>query len=234
MSELKAAYEEIVGELLPSAIGRNVSRREREDTFRIGDVNLTYGEMGFDAVAAVLFKIRDVYGKPRIGHSGRAGVMQSIGAGNFIDLGSGMGKAVITAAVVHAFEKVVGVELLEGLHQISIELQKEVETIGPGLLLTEGGDVRLSTIEFIRGDILDAGLADADVVLIHSACFTDKLMANLARHLSLQLKSGSFVITVSVQLPQTAEFDCVDAFVHELDGNQEALLFLHQKVGERS
>lgn len=223
--DLQAAYETIAGELLSSDIGKKVSRREREDTFQMDNTNLRYGEMGFDAVVAILDKIRDVHGKPGVGHSGDAGIMQE--GGVFVDLGSGMGKAVLAAAIAHPFERVVGVECLEGLHQLAIELQKELEAVGPDLLLAE--DARLPDVELIRGDLLKASVPDADVVLIHCACFSEKTMARLSMRLSQQLKIGSFVATVSIQLPTSAGFTLVEALVNVLDGKTEAVVFLQQK-----
>ncbi len=43
--------------------------------------------------------------------------------GVFVDLGSGQGKGVLAAALVHDFDEVVGVEHLEGLYLKSLELK---------------------------------------------------------------------------------------------------------------
>ena len=74
--------------------------------------------------AITLEKIKKIYGRPDIGSSGPNGVMQVRG-GIFYDLGSGTGKAVIAAALMHNFAVCCGIELLEGLHTISLEIQNE-------------------------------------------------------------------------------------------------------------
>ena len=40
--------------------------------------------------------------------------------GNFYDLGHGSGKAIVAAAIIGCFERITGIELLEGLYYQSI------------------------------------------------------------------------------------------------------------------
>ena len=44
--------------------------------------------------------------------------------GTFVDIGSGIGKGVLTGALMHEFDEVIGVEILEGLYQKSLELKE--------------------------------------------------------------------------------------------------------------
>lgn len=71
--------------------------------------------------------LKNKYGKPYIGDSGPDGVLQRPG-GLFVDLGCGTGKPVFAAAILHNFEVCVGLELLEGLHKMSLELVNAYNT----------------------------------------------------------------------------------------------------------
>jgi tRNA G46 methylase TrmB len=42
--------------------------------------------------------------------------------GKFVDIGSGSGKAVFAAALLHKFDDCVGIEILEGLHNLAEEV----------------------------------------------------------------------------------------------------------------
>ena len=44
--------------------------------------------------------------------------------GVFVDIGSGLGKGVLTGAFLHEFDECIGVEILEGLYQKSLELKE--------------------------------------------------------------------------------------------------------------
>ncbi|KAJ8614531.1 hypothetical protein CTAYLR_000822 [Chrysophaeum taylorii] len=220
MDAAKQVYESIVGELLPSKIGRNASLREREDTFQTDNVNLRYAEMGFDAVARVIKVIRDKHA-----------ALQGEKGGMFVDLGSGMGKAVIAAAVVHPFRKVWGVETLEGLHELSLALKKEFEKASAHLV--DSNDEQLPEIEFIRGDLFRADVSEADVVLVHSGCFTVKTMTRLGKMMSTQLcRPDTLVITVSAPLPESAGFETLDVLVEQLDEGVEAAIFVARRTSQ--
>ena len=66
-------------------------------------------------------KIKKKYGKPGNAYNGPEGFLQSKG-GLFYDLGSGTGKPVAAAAVLHNFDVCIGIEILEGLHNASMEI----------------------------------------------------------------------------------------------------------------
>lgn len=72
-----------------------------------------YGEIEMKSFALALLKIKYKYGLPNVGYSPPEGVMQQDG-GIFVDLGSGTGKAVVAAAIVHNFDTAYGIEILEG------------------------------------------------------------------------------------------------------------------------
>ena len=66
-------------------------------------------------------KIRRRYGRPYVGSSGPDGFLQRPG-GIFYDLGSGTGKPCVAAAVLHNFDICYGIEILEGLYSMSLDV----------------------------------------------------------------------------------------------------------------
>ena len=141
------------------------------------DPNLTYGEVKFESFREILKKVKP--GKGEI----------------FYDLGSGTGKAVILASLLSPFKKIVGIELLEDLIKVSERVlrrfKKIVKERFPKLVLPQ--------IEFVQGNFLWEDFSEADVVFVHSTCFSDELMESLTNRLE-NLKKGSRVITVTQKL----------------------------------
>lgn len=119
VTEQEKIYNDIM-KAYPLSMGKASSKKEREDLCLQKVSTLIYGEIEFTAFAIVIQKIIHIYGKADVGSSGPMGILQSKG-GLFYDLGSGTGKAVIAAACLHSFDSCIGIEILEGLHSISME-----------------------------------------------------------------------------------------------------------------
>lgn len=102
-------------------MAKAASKRERDEK-DLKQMNLVYGEITFESLAIVIEKIKKRYGRPYVGTSGNLGVLQQSYSGKFYDLGSGSGKICIAAAILHNFEFCCGIELLEGLFSMSIDL----------------------------------------------------------------------------------------------------------------
>lgn len=111
MDQWLSIYEDTAASF-PTRVGKNVSKKERE-AFQILDSTLVYGEIEMKSLALALLKIKFKYGLPNVGYSPSEGILQRED-GIFVDLGSGTGKAVVAAAIVHNFEMVYGIEILEG------------------------------------------------------------------------------------------------------------------------
>lgn len=77
--------------------------------------------------------------------------------GIFYDLGAGAGKGVIAASLLHSFEKCKGIELLQSLHKMSLELKEKVflhkVEIEEEVRQTDH-DYRIPEIEFIHADLI--------------------------------------------------------------------------------
>ena len=126
------AYAAILGDLDAPMLGACISLKEREDTKKAGTMAapsdaLRYTECSLPALQRTLGKIQDKYGES-------SGKLQEDGEGVFYDLGSGLGKACLQAAVCYPFEAVVGIEVLEGLHTMALELKQRYDEKAPEAL----------------------------------------------------------------------------------------------------
>jgi hypothetical protein len=95
-------------ERFPVKLGKEVSKNERESR-NMEDTTLTYGEVEFASLGQTFYKIKNNF--------------DGIPEGTFYDLGSGTGKGCLSAALLHPFVKCVGIEILEGLYNTSLELK---------------------------------------------------------------------------------------------------------------
>jgi len=170
--------------------GSLISQKDRSG--RNDDPSLTHGEITFVSFSRLL---------------------SSLGLSDglvFYDLGSGVGKAVIAAALSGiCFIKCVGIELLPGLSVAASDVCQSVrhllqaEQTAPSSMTTEEKwaisslRTNLPLMEMRTGDMLEEDFSDADVIFLSSLCFSDDLMQGLLKRCS-GLKSGSFVITLKI------------------------------------
>lgn len=68
---------------------------------------MVYGEIEFLPFAKILHKLKGYGGLQKPG-------------GVFVDVGCGSGRPVFAAALYHDFDRCIGIEILEGLHQVGI------------------------------------------------------------------------------------------------------------------
>jgi SAM-dependent methyltransferase len=179
----------------------------------VDGVSLTYGEISFPSMAAVL-----------------AQHWRTLGSGNgkFIDIGSGTGRAVFGAYLLHEFESITGVEILRGLARssqtVANRFEKEVRP-----LIEQANEARIKlhdqltahtphvasssaasslplavaaphpSITLLHADFRDVDWSDADVVYVNSTCFDADLMDDLASY-AVRLKRGALIITYTHSL----------------------------------
>lgn len=189
--------------------------------------HLTYGEIEFAPFATSIARIRAVFGGLGSGDGGaRRGV--------FYDLGSGTGKAVFTAALVHRFERCVGIELLESLHVCAQRLKARWNAViapqleRPSVAAERGGGASYdagegedaaaalkmrpvlnpSSVRLICGDIFDVEVcdwaADASLCFCATTCFDRPLMERLVRTAS-RCSVGTWFITWTKELAEFAD-----------------------------
>lgn len=228
------AYEQILGELGFANVGASVSRKEREETHTLNLPHLRYAEMGFDPVKVVIEKIQDNLGKPNVNHSGPKGRLQVEGQGVFYDLGSGIGKVVLAAAICFPFKKCVGFERLEGLHTLGVAIKESYEKLAPEVIpnMQKMGEeiveaLDLPELTFVNASFLTKDLSEADLVMCHCAGFDDDAFSDLVMCLST-MSPGAFVVTTTHMLPENSNFDTVEHSIQWMDGI-EALVFIAQK-----
>lgn len=130
-------------------------------------------------------------------------------AGKFVDIGSGVGKAVFATALLHDFKWIMGIEVLEDLVDVSNSLLTSawMQMVIDGDI--EDTDKRQIDIKFVHGDASFISWQDADVVFMNSTCFGEDLRASLSATAE-KLRKDSLVITVSYPL-ESSMFECVIA-----------------------
>jgi SAM-dependent methyltransferase len=169
---------------VPVAVGRARSRKERLAK-NLSSADLTYSEVTLElmqSVFATLKKLRLVVRKK----------------GRFLDLGSGTGKAVLLAAMLHPFESCVGVEVLSGLHETSMELLERFNTVVAKTLPHP-----TPRVEFVLGDLAEVAWQDASVLFINMTTFTEPLV-DAIKEAASGMPRGTVCITVTKHLHTSA------------------------------
>ena len=171
-------------ELYPQHVGKRTSRKERRQHGFVA-ASLTYGEICFGPFAGLFQVLRNDGLQP---------------GGKFCDLGSGAGRAVFAAALSWDFEKVLGIEILQGLHELCD--QKLLPRFDLHIREKMESETRREVdVNFIRGDatVIDEWISSR-VVFANSTCFDRKLMETLAKMAS-NMDPGCYFITMTAPLP---------------------------------
>lgn len=106
----------------------------------------------------------------------------------FYDLGSGVGKAVMCAALLYDFKKICGIEQLQLLHDHATKVQQSSEVL------------KTKNIFLYQDNILTADWLEADIVFINASAFIGDFWNQLLEKLK-QLKVGTQIVVVSKLLP---------------------------------
>ena len=228
------------GMLPPEPEGGNDGRLQLEDVtadelqqWLVDDGSLIYGEMKryelanyFDAIAP--------YVAP---------------GGEMIDLGSGLGKVVMSAALALPFARCTGVELMGYRHAMAVERRARLLELGreglaalpsapqpdDPLALPAGGRATMrhlleldSRIRFIEQDMFQADVGSASLVFIYSTCFAP-LMDALAAKLAREVRQGCLVSCTTFPMSHPA-FQLVAQFPAR--SVAWTSVFLYRRVGE--
>lgn len=141
------------------------------------DDSLTYGEIDFDSTCSILQSL------PRQD-------FVASGKGVFYDIGSGAGRAVFAARFAGDYERCVGIELLNNLHQIAVDVHNRYKK-------TYQQKLQWQTVEFHCGDLTLYDWSDGTVVYVNNFLFDDTLMAAIANK-ALHLQPGAYLISLKI------------------------------------
>jgi hypothetical protein len=161
--------------LFDGASGYELSRRGRDAVVR-EDLSLIYGE----AIPQSFYELM-CEAQPRAGE-------------RFVDLGSGLGKPVVLAALLFDFARCSGFEVVPALaeesRRICARLRDEAESANAG---------EVAPVEVLQGDFRAADLSDVGVLFTHASCFEMRLLNDLDDKVS-ELPLGARVVVVGRML----------------------------------
>lgn len=172
----------VLDQLYGGVNGYNLSLADRAGEHK-DNKSFTYGEMLLPSFARIL-----ELAAPQPGET-------------FYDLGSGTGKVLVMADLLHDFAKVVGIEFLPTLNAKAIELLARYET---GL---RPAARRPAELQARQGDMLATDLSDADIVFVHATCMDQALLDGLAQR-ALGCKPTTRFIMISRGFFASRDYDC--------------------------
>ena len=152
--KLNQIFDALVAEM-PVSAGKKSSTSER-NLLKDSRSTLVYGEIQFSSYAIAIEKVKNKYG----------GLQES--GGIFYDLGHGTGKPALAAALLHDFDSVNGIELLDGLYNLSLQL-KSIWMEKIHALLPESK--KKIEVNFTQGDITVEDWSHATMCFANSTCF---------------------------------------------------------------
>lgn len=112
----------------------------------------------------------------------------------FYDLGSGIGKAAFVAGFYGNFSKILGLEILPGLHKTAENKLKKISS------LQNDFKKYLTNIQFININFLAYDFSEADVIFVNATCFSYSTWEKLLEKFKL-LKYGSRIIVTTKKIP---------------------------------
>jgi len=114
----------------------------------------------------------------------------------FIDLGSGVGRAVLFACASGEFQTCEGVELSESRHKMAVDALSKFKHLSPGTA---------KKVTFINGNMLDNdGYFKKDVMLLDNDFLSEGLMENFVRKFEHVAPSGTVLLTTK-RIPQLSD-----------------------------
>lgn len=167
--------------------------------------NHIYGEVIFSTLCEILMSLKSK-------------ALVSSG-GIFYDLGSGTGKAVVAAALVHNFSKCCGIELVPDLFRLSLQLKEKYEKI-----FKKQGKREIVQVEYYNADILEYDWTECDVFFINSTCFDEDFMTRIS---NFPLKAGTIGISTSKRLNKP-KWALLETFKKQMSWGM-ATIYIHRK-----
>lgn len=167
-TEEKSRFLQKINKQFPVSIGEAIG----------WDADTIYGEVLFSTLSEAFDKLRTLNLLPP--------------GGVFFDLGSGIGKAVIFAALLHDFSECIGIELLPGLHSLACRLQAKY--------LKHKSHLSSSEVAFINADIFSYDWSKASVFFVNATCFDELSFQKIN---DSPVRPGTIAITTTKRLKKT-------------------------------
>ena len=107
---------------------------------------------------------------------------------------------------MHQFEHVKGIEILESLTNVSINMKAVYETYLTEVVASEYEQVfgwpvvSAPKFDVCQGDVFAMDWSDADMIFCNSTCFSADMMEQLYQQ-TLKVKKGTWFVTMSKRLP---------------------------------
>ncbi|CAE7944286.1 Stard7 [Symbiodinium sp. KB8] len=127
--------------------------------------------------------------------------------GVFLDLGSGAGKNCLAAALLHPFQKIIGVETLQSLNDVEAAVQAKFAEVE----LPEG--MTKPELSFVKGDfvaefdsVLEAIAPEVTFAVVVATTFGDPEMQAVAK-LAQKMPEGACLMTVTQKLEDALVVD---------------------------
>ena len=140
----------------------------------------------------------------------------SIRDGNFYDLGSGTGKPVIAMSLIYHFKRLIGIEYLENLFRLSLEIKNTYDRTIRDKFENNQQLFNYETpnqIEFLQGDFLKHNWEDTSIIFANSTCFSLGMMQNIGSKANKECKSGTIIITFTKRLTNlSTDWELRDGF----------------------
>lgn len=190
LSQKFTVFQSLVAEF-PVSIGKEASRKERDEREDLvaPDATLTYGEIDFISLGEVFESIKSRYGGIPSG-------------GIFYDLGSGTGKGVVAAALLHSFAVCRGIEILEGLYSISRSLREKYDSAFPQAAAASPELwPSVPVLEFFKDDLFAADWTDASFVFANSTCFDLDMMRRIGE---VPVRPGTLGVSFTKNFPSAS------------------------------
>ncbi|CAE7186471.1 Stard7 [Symbiodinium pilosum] len=127
--------------------------------------------------------------------------------GVFLDLGSGVGKNCLAAALLHPFQKIIGVEALQSLNDVETAVQAKFAEVE----LPEG--MTKPELSFVKGDfvaefdsVLETIAPEVTFAVVVATTFGDPEMQAVAK-LAQKMPEGASLVTVTQKLEDSLVVD---------------------------
>ena len=209
--------------------GKN-SRLERMEKNLMNDTSFVYGEVNFKSMAYVFEIIKNLY--------------EINSKGVFYDLGSGIGRGIISACLCYSFKKYIGIEYLKLIYDDSIEIYNNFmkklpkfindmkeQNIFPNYTFEDNPNKNLPNIIFKNDDFLKENLSDASFIFANSTCFSEDLMKKIAEKVDKEVKLNCIIVTTtrSLKLNNNEKWEIQKPFNRMMSWGI-ASFYIHRKI----